>query len=84
LRCPIFRPKGYSTHWHPQPYIIPPYLGKTADRLLKEGKYGGIVGNDFAGVVEELRPNVPAGVRTVGERVAGIIIGCKFPVRACS
>ncbi len=46
--------------------------------MLKEGKYGGIVGNDFAGVVEELGPDVPEGVWTVGERVAGVIFGSQF------
>jgi NADPH:quinone reductase-like Zn-dependent oxidoreductase len=44
-------------------------LGKSAARVLKAGKYGGIVGNDFAGTVVELGPDVSAGVRTVGERV---------------
>jgi len=38
---------------------------------LKAGQYGGIVGWDFAGTVEELGPDVPAGVRTVGEQVGG-------------
>ncbi|KAF8261438.1 dehydrogenase [Lactarius quietus] len=38
---------------------------------LKASQYGGIVGYDFAGTVEELGPDVPAGVRSVGERVGG-------------
>jgi NADPH:quinone reductase-like Zn-dependent oxidoreductase len=46
--------------------------------VLKEGKYGVIVGNDFAGIVEELGPDVPEGVRTVGESVAGVILGSQF------
>jgi NADPH:quinone reductase-like Zn-dependent oxidoreductase len=48
---------------------------KSAARVLKAGKYGGILGNDFAGTVEELGPDVPAGVRTVGERVGGFAPG---------
>ena len=51
------------------------FLGKALGRALKASKYGGIIGNDFAGTVEELGPDVPAGVRTVGERVAGFIPG---------
>ena len=58
-------------------------LGKTLGRVLKEAKYGGIVGNDFAGVVEELGPDVPEGARTVGERIAGAIRGSKFSLRTC-
>jgi NADPH:quinone reductase-like Zn-dependent oxidoreductase len=46
--------------------------------VLKEAKYGGIVGNDFAGVVEELGPDVPEGMWTVGERVAGLVFGSQF------
>ena len=46
--------------------------------MLKEAKYGGIVGNDFAGVVEELGPDVPEGMWTVGERVAGVVFGSEF------
>ena len=39
------------------------------------------MGNDFAGTVEELGPDVPEAVRIVGERVAGVIIGSEyFPV----
>lgn len=36
------------------------------------------MGNDFAGVVEELGPYVPEGVRSVGERIAGVIFGSQF------
>ena len=46
--------------------------------MLKQGKYGGIVGDDFAGVVEELGPDVPEGLWTVGERVAGVVFGSQF------
>jgi NADPH:quinone reductase-like Zn-dependent oxidoreductase len=35
-----------------------------------------IVGSDFAGVVEEIGPEVPVGLRKKGERVAGFIHGC--------
>jgi NADPH:quinone reductase-like Zn-dependent oxidoreductase len=51
------------------------YIGKSLRRVLKEGKYGGIVGNDFAGLVEELGPDVPEGMWTIGERVAGLVFG---------
>jgi NADPH:quinone reductase-like Zn-dependent oxidoreductase len=33
------------------------------------------VGNDYAGVVEELGPDVPEGMWTIGERVAGFVLG---------
>ena len=46
-------------------------------RALETGKYGAIVGNDFAGTIEELGPDVPVGVRTVNERVSGFVIGSK-------
>ena len=45
--------------------------GKWLERFLKASQYGAILGNDFAGTVEELGPGVPAGVRTVGERIGG-------------
>ncbi|KAI0264909.1 chaperonin 10-like protein [Gloeopeniophorella convolvens] len=48
---------------------------KTLTRLVKAGTYGGISGCDFAGTVEEIGPDVPEGARTVGERVAGYIVG---------
>jgi len=44
---------------------------KSLELDLKASQYGGIVGYDFAGMVEELGPDVPAGVRSVGERVGG-------------
>ena len=50
----------------------------TLGRVLKEAKYGGIMGDDFAGVVEELGPDVPEGMWTVGERVAGLVSGGQF------
>jgi NADPH:quinone reductase-like Zn-dependent oxidoreductase len=49
-----------------------------------------MIGNDFAGVVEELGPDVPAseGVWTVGERlgerVAGVILGSQVPFHTCA
>ncbi|KAI9439437.1 hypothetical protein F5148DRAFT_1154143, partial [Russula earlei] len=52
---------------------------KSIGMASKAGNYGGILGNDFAGVVEELGPDVPEGVRTVGERVAGLIKGLFQP-----
>jgi NADPH:quinone reductase-like Zn-dependent oxidoreductase len=33
------------------------------------------VGHDFAGIVEELGPDVPEGMWTIGERVAGVVVG---------
>ena len=50
-------------------------LGKALGRALKANKYGAIIGNDFAGTVEELGPEVPEGVRTVNERVGGFVLG---------
>ncbi|KZV92707.1 GroES-like protein [Exidia glandulosa HHB12029] len=44
--------------------------------LTKNEKFfGAVSGCDFAGVVEAIGPDVPAGLRTVGERVAGIVHG---------
>jgi NADPH:quinone reductase-like Zn-dependent oxidoreductase len=56
---------------------------KSLESALKEAKYGGIMGDDFAGIVEELGPDVPEGVRTVGERIAGVIIGSQFCPLQC-
>ena len=50
----------------------------TLGRMVKEAKYGGIVGDDFSGIVEELGPDVPEGMWTVGERVAGLVFGSQF------
>jgi NADPH:quinone reductase-like Zn-dependent oxidoreductase len=76
--CPFSR-KGYGTHWFPHfAFVVRPYLGKTVRRALKQRKYGRILGNEFAGVVEELGPDVPEGVRIVGEAVAGVIVGSQF------
>lgn len=46
---------------------------KSLGRALKANQYGGILGNDYAGTVEELGPDVPAGARTIGERVGGFV-----------
>lgn len=59
------------------PHSLSP--GKSLRRALKESQYGAIIGNDFAGTVEELGPDVPVGVRTVGERVCGFIRGTVSP-----
>ncbi|KAI0051438.1 dehydrogenase [Auriscalpium vulgare] len=56
---------------------------KTAAKLApREGV--NIAGNDFAGVVEEIGPDVPDGLRTVGERVAGFVRGNLGPNGAFS
>ncbi|KAI0047241.1 dehydrogenase [Auriscalpium vulgare] len=45
-------------------------------RIVKGlAKVGAVVGHDFAGVVENLGPDVPEGLRTLGERVAGFTRG---------
>lgn len=36
---------------------------------------GVVVGHDFTGVIEEIGPEVPEGLRSVGERVAGFLHG---------
>ena len=45
--------------------------GKSLGSSLNASQYGAIIGHDFAGTVEEIGLDVPAGVRTVGERVGG-------------
>lgn len=37
-----------------------------------------VLGHDFAGIVEEIGPDVPHGLRKVGERIAGFLNGCEF------
>ncbi|KZW01309.1 GroES-like protein [Exidia glandulosa HHB12029] len=37
--------------------------------------FGAVSGLDFAGVVEAIGPDVPPGLRTIGERVAGMVHG---------
>jgi len=54
------------------------YPGKNLNVVIDAGKYGGIVGSDFAGVVEEIGPDVPKGVRSVGEKVAGFVTGGQY------
>jgi NADPH:quinone reductase-like Zn-dependent oxidoreductase len=39
---------------------------------------GLVLGHDFAGTVEEIGPDVPSGLRKIGERVAGFINGCEL------
>ncbi|KAJ7192840.1 chaperonin 10-like protein [Mycena pura] len=46
---------------------------------LLHNKPGNILGCDFAGTVVEIGLRVPAGLRTVGERVAGMIHGGVTP-----
>ncbi|TFY82385.1 hypothetical protein EWM64_g1618 [Hericium alpestre] len=48
---------------------------RTVGWLKKEGC---VVGCDFAGTVEEIGPDVPAGLRIVGERVAGFVFGAYY------
>ncbi|TFY76299.1 hypothetical protein EWM64_g7715 [Hericium alpestre] len=40
---------------------------------------GAIVGCDYAGIVEEIGPDVPAGLRSVGERVSAFVHGSTYP-----
>ena len=54
------------------------YPGKYVKGAVDAGRYGGIAGSDFAGVVEEVGPDVPNGLRTVSERVAGYVKGGQF------
>ena len=52
--------------------------GKTA---LYGRRVGAISGFDFSGIVEEIGSNVPHGLRSIGERVAGLVLGglsCSF------
>lgn len=42
-------------------------------------RYGSVSGCDFSGVIEELGPDVPASLRSVGDRVAGIVHGGVYP-----
>ena len=56
--------------WGARTYIS---LGRSLEGALKASQYGGIMGHDFAGTVEELGLDVPAGARTVGERVGGFV-----------
>ncbi|KAF5369284.1 hypothetical protein D9758_002618 [Tetrapyrgos nigripes] len=43
--------------------------------LERRTSTGAVIGCDFAGIVEEIGSDVPAGVRKKGERVAGMIRG---------
>lgn len=36
---------------------------------------GAVAGCDFSGIVEEIGSNVPQGLRSIGERVAGLVLG---------
>ncbi|KAI0043032.1 GroES-like protein [Auriscalpium vulgare] len=44
-------------------------------KLIHANQTGSVLGCDFAGVVEEIGPAVPEGLRTIGERVAGFVLG---------
>jgi NADPH:quinone reductase-like Zn-dependent oxidoreductase len=46
--------------------------GKSA---LYGKRAGAIAGCDFSGIVEEIGSNVPQGLRSIGERVAGLVLG---------
>ncbi|KAJ7157752.1 chaperonin 10-like protein, partial [Mycena filopes] len=52
--------------------------------LLLHARPGNILGCDFAGTVCKLGPEVPPGVRTIGERVAGAVHGGISPNGAYS
>ncbi len=40
---------------------------------------GAVAGSDFSGIVEEIGSNVPHGLRSIGERVAGLVLGGRSP-----
>ncbi|THH17162.1 hypothetical protein EW146_g3605 [Bondarzewia mesenterica] len=52
--------------------------------LLPAKRCGMVLGCDFSGLVEELGPDVPEGIRKVGERVAGFLHGGTLPNGAFS
>lgn len=41
-----------------------------------------VIGQDFAGIVEELGPDVPDDLSHVGHRVAGTIFGGLYPLES--
>ncbi|KAJ7638205.1 chaperonin 10-like protein [Roridomyces roridus] len=43
--------------------------------LLLHTRPGNILGCDFAGIIEEIGPDVPAGLRSIGDRIAGVVHG---------
>ncbi|KAH9967149.1 chaperonin 10-like protein [Russula dissimulans] len=46
---------------------------------LMAKRAGSVAGCDFSGIVEEIGSNVPAGLRSIGERVAGLVLGGILP-----
>ncbi|KAI9464273.1 dehydrogenase [Russula earlei] len=46
---------------------------------LMARRAGSVAGCDFSGIVEEIGSNVPPGLRSTGERVAGLVLGGIFP-----
>ncbi|KAI0050795.1 dehydrogenase [Auriscalpium vulgare] len=54
-------------------------------KMAKELKaIGAVLGLDYAGVVEEVGADVPAGLRYIGERVCGFVKGAEGPSGAFS
>ena len=55
--------------------------GKSARFARRAGANSGF---DFSGIVEEIGSNVPHGLRSIGERVAGMVLGgqsCPYSIR---
>ncbi len=44
-------------------------------KLNAPGGDGAVIGDDFAGIVEELGSDIPEGTRKIGDRVAGFVHG---------
>lgn len=42
-------------------------------------RVGAVAGCDYSGIVEEIGSNVPQGLRSIGERVAGMVLGGQGP-----
>ena len=51
------------------------FLVMSGKSALYGRRVGAISGFDFSGIVEEIGSNVPHGLRSIGERVAGLVLG---------
>jgi NADPH:quinone reductase-like Zn-dependent oxidoreductase len=67
---------GGSYYYH---IIYAIFIGFCSGKFALYGKHAGAVaGCDFSGIVEEIGSNVPQGLRSIGERVAGLVLGGWF------